>query len=73
MGFPGSTVVENPPPNARDTGGTGSIPGQGTISHMSLHQNTITENRSNIITNSIKNLKIVHSKKKKKKERKSFP
>jgi len=26
-GFPGGTVVKNPPVNAGDTGGTGSIPG----------------------------------------------
>ena len=29
MGFPGSSVVKNPPANAGDTGDTGSIPGSG--------------------------------------------
>ena len=29
MGFPGGTVVKNPPANAGDTGDTGSIPGLG--------------------------------------------
>ena len=29
MGFPGGTVVKNPPANAGDTGDTGSIPGSG--------------------------------------------
>ena len=29
MGFPGGTVVKNPPTNAGATGDTGSIPGSG--------------------------------------------
>ena len=29
MGFPGSSVVKNPPASAGDTGDTGSIPGSG--------------------------------------------
>ena len=29
MGFPGGTLVKNPPANARDTGDTGLIPGLG--------------------------------------------
>ena len=29
MGFPGGTVVKNPPANAGDTRDTGSIPGSG--------------------------------------------
>ena len=29
QGFPGVAMVENPPPNAEDTGDTGQIPGQG--------------------------------------------
>ena len=29
LGFPGGTVVKNPPANAGDTGDTGSIPGLG--------------------------------------------
>ena len=29
MGFPGGTVVKNPPANAGDAGDTGSIPGLG--------------------------------------------
>ena len=31
MGFPGGTVVKNPPANAGDTGDTGSIPGSGRL------------------------------------------
>ena len=30
MGFPGGSVVKNPPANAGDTGDVGSIPGSGT-------------------------------------------
>ena len=29
MGFPGGSVVKNPPANAGDAGDTGSIPGSG--------------------------------------------
>ena len=29
MDFPGGSVVKNPPANARDTGGRGSVPGSG--------------------------------------------
>ena len=29
MGFPGASVVKNPPANAGDTGNVGSIPGSG--------------------------------------------
>ena len=29
IGFPGGTVIKNPPANARDTGDAGSIPGSG--------------------------------------------
>ena len=29
MGFPGGTLLKNPPANARDTGDTGLIPGLG--------------------------------------------
>ena len=29
MGFPGGSVVKNPPANAGDTGGSGLIPGSG--------------------------------------------
>ena len=46
-------------------GGTSSIPGQGVKIHLPHGQKTKTQNRSNIVTNSIKMLKMVHIKKKK--------
>ena len=52
-------MVKTSPSN---TGGVGSIPGQGAkIPHASWPKN---QNRSNIVTNSIKTLKMVHIKKK---------
>ena len=64
--FPGGPVVKTLPSNA---GGVGSIPGQGAkIPHVSWSKNQSIKNRSNIVTNSIKTLKMVHIKKKKKKK-----
>ena len=58
--FPGCPVVKTLPSNA---GCAGSIPGQGAkISHASWSKNQ-TKNRSNIVTNSVKTLKLVHIKK----------
>ena len=56
--FPGSPVVKTVPSNA---GGVGSIPGWGAkILHVLQPKN---QNRSNIVTNSIKTLKMIHIKK----------
>ena len=61
--FPGGSMGKTSPFNA---GGASVIPGQGTkIPHASWPK-AKTENRSNIVTNSIKTLKTVHIKKKKK-------
>ena len=62
--FPGGPVVKIWPSNG---GNTGSIPGQGAqIPHGSQSKKTKHENnRSNIVPNSIKTLKVVHIKKKK--------
>ena len=50
-------------------GGAGSIPGRGTkMPHASQPKNQNLKNRSNIVTNSIKTLKMVHIKKIKIKE-----
>ena len=55
---------ETSPSNA---GGMGSIPGQGTNCSTCLEaKKTKTCNGSNVVTNSIKNFKMVHVKKKKK-------
>ena len=43
-------------------GGVRGTPGQGTRGHMSLGQKAETENRSNIVTNSVKALETVHIK-----------
>ena len=40
MGFPGGSVVKNPPANAGDTGGSGLIPGSG-ISPGGEHGNPL--------------------------------
>ena len=57
----GSPVVKTSPSNA---GAVGSIPGQETkISHASQPKNNNIKNRINIVINSIKNFKMVHSKK----------
>ena len=55
--FPGDPVVKTLLSNV---GGSGLIPGWGATSHMSWDQKFKTENRSNIVTNSIKTLKMVH-------------
>ena len=56
-----SPVVKTSPSNA---GGVGSIPGQETnIPHASQPKNKNIKNRINIVINSIKNFKMVHSKK----------
>ena len=60
--FPGSPVVKILPSNA---GGAGLIPGQGAkIPHALWPKNQNIKNRSNIVRNSIKTLKMVHIKKK---------
>ena len=41
-------------------GGVGLIPGRGARSHRPRGQETKTQNRNDIITNSIKTLKMVH-------------
>ena len=64
--FPGGPVVKTSPSNA---GGEGSIHGRELRSHMPRGQKTKTENRSNLVTDSIKTLKMVHIKKLKKKVR----
>ena len=59
-------MVKTLPSNA---GGAGSIPGQGVeIPHALWPKNQNTKNRSNIVTNSIKTLKMVKKKKKKEEE-----
>ena len=59
--FPGGSVVKTSPCNTEDTG---SIPvGETKIPHASGPKNQNIKNRSNIVTNSIKTLKIVHMKK----------
>ena len=56
-------MVKTSPSNAE---GVGSIPGQGAkIPHASRPKTPKRENRSNIVTNSKKTLKMVHIKKKK--------
>ena len=63
--FPGHPVVEISPSSS---GSVGSIPGQeAKISHASQLKNPKTSNRSKIVTNSMKTLKMVHIKKKRKK------
>ena len=52
--FPVGPVVNIPPPNERDVG---SIPDQGAKIPHASQPKTKTENRSNIVTNSIKTLK----------------
>ena len=58
--FPGDPVVKTSPSNA---GGEGSIPGRELRSHMPQGQKTKTQNRSNLVTDSVKTLKMVHIKK----------
>ena len=60
---PGGPVIKTSPSNA---GGARSIPGQGAmIPHASWPNPRKTQNRSNIVINSIKAKKMVHIKKKK--------
>ena len=58
--FPGNPVVRTLPSNS---GSKGSIPGKGAKIHHASQPKNKTE--SNIVTNSIKNLKMVHIKNKK--------
>ena len=65
--FSDDPVVKTLPSNA---GGEGSIPGQGTkIPYASQPKNPNISKRSNIITKSIKTLKIVHVRRKKRMSR----
>ena len=61
--FPADRVVKTLHSNA---GGVGSTPGQGAKIHMPPGKKPKTWNRSNIVINSIKTVKMVHIKKKKK-------
>ena len=62
--FPFDLVVKTLPSNP---GGASSIPGQGVRIPLALQpEQNKAKNRGNIITNSIKTLKMVHIKKKKK-------
>ena len=63
--FPGDPAVGTLPSNAE---GVGLIPGQ--RAKMPLSQKTKTYNRSNVVTNWIKTLKMVHTKKILKKKKK---
>ena len=55
--FPGSPVIKTLPSNAR---GAGSIPGRATkIPHASWPKNQRMK-QNNIVTNSVKTLKMVH-------------
>ena len=58
--FPESTVVKTPPSNA---GGVGQVPGQGAkLPHdLGPKKKHKTKNRSNIVTNTKKMLKMVHT------------
>ena len=62
--FPGGPVVIKTSPS--NAGGAGSIPGRGAkISHASWPKKPNHKNKNNIVTNSIKTLKMVHIKRKK--------
>ena len=62
--LPGSPVVNILPSNA---GGAGSIPGWGVkIPHDSWPKNQNINSRCNVVTDSIKTLEMVHTKKKNK-------
>ena len=50
------------------TGGAGSTPGCGAKTPGALGPKNKTENRNNIVTNSMKTLKMVHIKKRKEKK-----
>ena len=56
--FPGSPVVKTSPSNS---GSVGLIPGQ--EAKMPHASEAKTQNRSNIVTSSIKTLKMIHTKK----------
>ena len=58
--FSGGPVVKTLPSNA---GAEGSITGRELRSHMPRGEKTKTQNRSNLVTDSIKTLKMVHIKK----------
>ena len=62
--FPGVPVVKTLPSNA---GGVGLIPGLGTKIPNALRPKNQNLKQSNIVTNSIKTLRMVHIQKKKKK------
>ena len=59
-GFPGGPVVKT----SSKAGGAGSIPGQGTKIPPALRPKKQNIKQSNIVTNLIKTLKMVHIKKK---------
>ena len=59
--FPGGAVVKTSPSKA---GGAGSIPDQGTKIPPALRPKNQNIKQSNIVTNLIKTLKMVHIKKK---------
>ena len=62
--YPGGPLIKTSPSKA---GGASSIPDQkAKIPHASGPKSTKGKNRSNIVTNSIKTFKMVHTKKKKK-------
>ena len=61
--FPGSPVVKTLPSNV---GAVGPISGQGAKIPQSCGQKSKTQHRNDIVTNSVKTLKMVHIKKKKK-------
>ena len=63
LDFPGGPVVKTSPSN--EGGAVPSLVGK-LRSHMPLGQKPKTQNRSNIVTNSIKTLKMAHTKKKQK-------
>ena len=57
--FPGSAMIMISPSSA---GGAGSIPGQGAKIPQASRPRNQTQNRSNIVTSSIKTLKMVKKK-----------
>ena len=59
-GFPGGPVVKT----SSKAGGAGSIPGQGTKIPPALRPKNQNIKQSNVVTNLIKTLKMVHIKKK---------
>ena len=62
--FPGGPIVKTAPSNAGGAGSIPAIPGRGAkIPHAWQPKNQNINNKSNIVTNSIKTLKMVHVKK----------